>query len=270
MDSFIPQLNNNISCVDLNDTTNILNNISNIQNNLLKFPNSISESNKNILDILSKLISEINSLLSLDKLFNIHSFYIKNKNLLSIIQSMSFSKSDEVSSKITQIKELITQLFIKHLFIYLKNEEINFMNKEINSINTEDILKEIEYLNNHKSTNEISVSQSECIDNKNDDLFLLFKMDSDLIVEKFKNISKEFFSSVYNKNPNLSLSDSNKRKNVCIKIMNLLKTIFPDFDENDLKLITIYTEYKSRMIDNTFGDKYYSYLNYFCSSLKNR
>ena len=73
----------------------------------------------------------------------------------------------------------------------------------------------------------------------------------------FYHISDNFFKNVYNKNDiGLEKKLAMKRKFVCIKLFTLFKKTFPKLEEDYIKKIILFFEYKIRSDDPTLGQKY--------------
>ena len=60
-----------------------------------------------------------------------------------------------------------------------------------------------------------------------------------------------------------------KRKHVCIKLFSLLKKAFPKLEEDYLKKIILFTEYKIRIEDPTFGKKYEKEIDNLINKVRN-
>lgn len=87
-------------------------------------------------------------------------------------------------------------------------------------------------------------------------------------VNMFDNISSDFYKNTYNKFNELDLVSSKKRKQVCLKLLTLLKKILIGVDVESLKKMIIFFEYKVRNEDPTFGKKYIQHIGSFYIKMK--
>ena len=113
--------------------------------------------------------------------------------------------------------------------------------------------------NNNNKNDEIILSLNK---NNNDDNFTDF---TDKIInivindlkDNFYNLSENFFKNIYNKNNNgLNKNLAIKRKYLCIKLFSLFKKVFPKLNEEYIKKIILFFEYKIRIEDPFLGKKY--------------
>ena len=89
-------------------------------------------------------------------------------------------------------------------------------------------------------------------------------------INEFNYISEDFFKNIYNKSNNgLDKNMASKRKHVCIKLLYLLKKTIPNSEEDFLKKIIIFLEYKIRNEDPTLGTKYNNKVEEISKKIKN-
>ena len=87
--------------------------------------------------------------------------------------------------------------------------------------------------------------------------------------DNFIQISDDFFKNIYNKNDNgLDKNLAIKRKSACIKLLSLCRKTFPKLDEEYLKKIILFFEYKIRSEDPTLGKRYIKEIDDFYYKLK--
>ena len=88
--------------------------------------------------------------------------------------------------------------------------------------------------------------------------------------DKFYKISENFFKNLYNKNDiGLDKNLAKKRKFVCIKLFSLFKKVFPKLDEEYIKKIILFFEYKIRSDDPTLGQNYSKEIDELFHKVKN-
>ena len=88
--------------------------------------------------------------------------------------------------------------------------------------------------------------------------------------DDFYDLSEKFFKYIYNKNHiGLDKYLAKKRKFICIKLFSLFKKVFPKLDEEYIKKIIIFFEYKTRKEDPLFGEKYKSKIDELFHKVKN-
>ena len=206
-------------------------------------------------------------------------------NLTHIIIKDIFLLSDEDKSKILNEKNNKKIKYLKEIKLnsenenddkdYLESKRLSDMitnnkdNKLENNFNfKKSKIKKIinnnnEQFNNNSNNNnkndEIILSLNK---NNNDDNFTDF---TDKIInivindlkDNFYNLSENFFKNIYNKNNNgLNKNLAIKRKYLCIKLFSLFKKVFPKLNEEYIKKIILFFEYKIRIEDPSLGKKY--------------
>ena len=88
--------------------------------------------------------------------------------------------------------------------------------------------------------------------------------------DNFIQISDDFFKNIYNKNDNgLDINLAIKRKSACIKLLSLCRKTFPKLDEEYLKKIILFFEYKIRSEEPTLGKRYIKEIDDFYYKIKN-
>ena len=243
---------------------------------------------------------------SLLKAQNFNQIDFINKDLLSILLTFKLNKNNEIKQKAVNILTILSEYIIKDIFIFTEGEINNLKetkqkidnNQNINNLfdneynnglelcelinqNSSNICllsKKIKNknINNSKSDKNEFSNDSDILDDNNinyeinEELYnILFKLKTEKAINEFNNISEHFYKYVYNKNNNgLDLVKSIKRKKICIKMFNLLRKIFPKTDENLIKKIIIYIEYRIRNEDQTLGKKYYKIINNLFNKIK--
>ena len=218
--------------------------------------------------------------------------YTIYKELVPLLDTFTYSKIDEILNKSSEILSNITENVIKDLFILDENDlnKLTLMpNVEISD--TEDIFKLISEKNkNNKKKNNIDspsynniVNKDKSNENgKNNNKKINYKsIGENLInlinnningkcINEFNYISEDFFKNIYNKTNNgLDKNMANKRKHVCIKLLYLLKKTIPNSEEEFLKKIIIFLEYKIRNEDPTLGTKYNNKFEEISKKIKN-
>ena len=219
--------------------------------------------------------------------------YTIYKELVPLLDTFTYSKIDEILNKSSEILSNITENVIKDLFILDENDlnKLTLMpNVEISD--TEDIFKLISEKNkNNKKKNNIdspccnnnNVNKDKSNENgKNNNKKINYKsIGENLInlinnningkcINEFNYISEDFFKNIYNKTNNgLDKNMANKRKHVCIKLLYLLKKTIPNSEEEFLKKIIIFLEYKIRNEDPTLGTKYNNKFEEISKKIKN-
>ena len=269
-------------------------NIKDIIDKLLRYHTEMpsSTNQKYVLNIL-------NSLNDLEKEFkniNKQNIYSYAKDIISVLDSFTYNRNKDISSKSSDILPEIIEIVIKEVFDS-ENNEVNNLNDKINDIDIHDIKKDIEYLlldNNKKLKNINNGKRNLMISKKlnnnrynkgknvnkievNDkdfqfiyDIFLKCMNEKDEINAKneFNLIINNFFKNIYNKNNGLDIITANKRKQVCLKMLSLLKKILPNTNEDDIKKMIIFVEYKVRCEDPTLGRKYIKHIGSFYIKMK--
>ena len=94
--------------------------------------------------------------------------------------------------------------------------------------------------------------------NYNDEFIKIISCNDKVKMENdFKEISSDFFDNIYDKNNNdLDIDIAKIRKNMCIKIYKICKRVYPEINDELLKKVIVYFEYKIRN-DNSINDKIY-------------
>ena len=220
--------------------------------------------------------------------------------LYKVLSTFTYNKNSEIVLKSTDLLTNLTYKIINDLFS-LSEEEKNLILKNKQNIMKDD---EYEYLEikkladlvtnknnnldetsinskknkNKKSSNEDNNDNANANDN-NDKLDLKFNENlSDYIIniitknlnENFIQISDDFFKNIYNKNDNgLDKNLAIKRKSACIKLLSLCRKTFPKLDEEYLKKIILFFEYKIRSEDPTLGKRYIKEIDDFYYKIKN-
>lgn len=213
--------------------------LSNLTNKIISDVFFLSEEEKNILLTYNnnEEPDEIiyNNSLELKKICD----YILNKDNLS----------EEISIKSKKNKPK------KNLNDNNNNNNIKDTSIKDNSIKDESFLSSDSNYNNNINN----------INNNNDDNIINNKNFCDNIIniiindlsDNFYNLSENFFKNIYNKNDiGLDKNLAIKRKFVCIKLFSLFKKVFPKLDEEYLKKIILFFEYKIRAQDPSLGEKY--------------
>ena len=263
--------------------------------NLLNYQIQLSNSqnNKLILSELNNLQNAISDDINIDlniyyhEIYKVLSTFTYNKNIDIV------SKCTEILSNLTH--KIIKKFFVLteediNLILKEKDELNNFEGQNENEIDEKEFLESkkicdlITNLDNiseelsirskksrtKKSINDYQKTNNEKVNNKKEDSNLspnknnnkslsdnIFDIISNDLSDNFHQISENFFKNIYNKKDNgLDKNLAIKRKHVCIKLFSLFKKAFPKLEEEYLKKIILFTEYKIRIEDPTFGKKY--------------
>ena len=239
----------------------------------------------NILNLLDELKKEF-------KLISTNNIYSVAKDIISVLDSFTYHKNKEISSKSSDILPEITQMVIHDVFDF-DNKELNKTSDNIKEIDFNDIKKDIQILlsvqNNNKKFKNLNqkIIKSKKLNNNNInngniievddkdfqfiyDIFLKFVDEKDETNAKneFNLIIDDFFKNIYNKHNGLDVITANKRKQVCLKMLALLKKILPNTDEEEIKKMIIFVEYKVRCEDPTLGKKYIKHIGSFYIKMK--
>ena len=239
----------------------------------------------NILNLLNELKKEFKSISK-------KNIYSVAKDIISVLDSFTYHKNKEISSKSSEILPDITQMVIHEVFDFENNELIK-ITENINEIDINDIKKDIQILlsvhNNNKKYKNLStkIIKNKKLHNNNInngnvievddkdfqfiyDIFLKFvdEKDETNAKKEFNLIIDDFFKNIYNKHNGLDFITANKRKQVCLKMLSLLKKILPNTNEEDIKKMIIFVEYKVRCEDPTLGKKYIKHIGSFYIKMK--
>ena len=267
------------------------------------------EKNEEINKIIQKLVNyqiqifnTQNQKLIIKELDNLQIAMKNNENindnyneLYKVLSTFTYNKNSEIVLKSTDLLTNLTYKIINDLFS-LSEEEKNLILKSKQNIMKDD---EYEYLeikkladlviNKNNNLDEMSInskknkykksSNEDNNDNANDDKMKSINDNlSDNIIniiinnlnENFIQISDDFFKNIYNKNDNgLDKNLAIKRKSACIKLLSLCRKTFPKLDEEYLKKIILFFEYKIRCEDPTLGKRYIKEIDDFYYKIKN-
>ena len=149
----------------------------------------------------------------------------------------------------------------------IKKNDINlYINKDNNKGN---FLKDDSFLSLDSNKSKSSKKNISCNTNKNlcDNIIHIILNG---LSDDFYDLSEKFFKYIYNKNHiGLDKYLAKKRKFICIKLFSLFKKVFPKLDEEYIKKIIIFFEYKTRKEDPLFGEKYKSKIDELFHKVKN-
>ena len=267
------------------------------------------EKNEEINKIIQKLVNyqiqifnTQNQKLIIKELDNLQTAMKNNENindnyneLYKVLSTFTYSKNSEIVLKSTDLLTNLTYTIINDLFS-LSEEDKNLILK-----NKQNIVKDDEYeyleikklsdlvLNKNNNLDEVSLnskknknkksSNEDNNDNSNDNNETKSNENlSDNIIniiinnlnDNFIQISDDFFKNIYNKKDNgLDKILAIKRKSACIKLLSLCRKTFPKLDEEFLKKIILFFEYKIRSEDPTLGKRYIKEIDDFYYKIKN-
>ena len=225
------------------------------------YKSEIKERALNILSLFTQyIIKEVFSFNDLEKkLLKDDKLKIVNKN---IDNNKNIDKDFDIeSNSISEICELIDQNTLKKNSLVFKKSKSKKMNTSPEK-----------YVNN-----ELNIKSQDIYDNlidKNCELIIdeFMKIIEDINEEKekeFNKISENFYKNIYNKKNNeLDFISSIKRKKLCIKMLHIIRKINPNNNEDFIKNIIIYYEYKMRSEDPTLGYKYHNIINILFNKIK--
>ena len=217
--------------------------------------------------------------------------------LYKVLSTFTYNKNSEIVLKSTDLLTNLTYKIINDLFS-LTEEEKNLILKSKQNIMKDD---EYEYLeikklvdlvtNKNNNLDEMSInskknkykksSNEDNNDNANENNDKMKSINDNLsdniiniiinnLNENFIQISDDFFKNIYNKNDNgLDKNLAIKRKSACIKLLSLCRKTFPKLDEEYLKKIILFFEYKIRSEDPTLGKRYIKEIDDFYYKIKN-
>ena len=256
-----------------------------LKNYLLKEENisNIYSLNKDLISVLENFTLNIYkkdikeralNILSLIKEYIIKEVFIFNENekkllknnKLKIINNIDNNKNidkdfDIEYNTISEICELIDKNELKKNSLVFKKSK----SKKINSSPEEDVNYELNIKSQNIDDNLIDKNCELLIDE-------FVKIIEDINEEKeqeFNKISENFYKNIYNKKNNeLDFISSIKRKKLCIKMLHIIRKINPNNNEDLIKNIIIYYEYKIRNEDPTLGNKYYNIINILFNKIK--
>ena len=266
------------------------------------------EKNEEINKIIQKLVNyqiqifnTQNQKLIIKELDNLQIAMKNNENindnyneLYKVLSTFTYNKNSEIVLKSTDLLTNLTYKIINDLFS-LSEEEKNIILKNKQNIVKDDeyefleIKKLADLVNKNNNLDEMSInskknkykksSNEDNNDNANDDKMKSINDNlSDNIIniiinnlnENFIQISDDFFKNIYNKNDNgLDKNLAIKRKSACIKLLSLCRKTFPKLDEEYLKKIILFFEYKIRSEDPTLGKRYIKEIDDFYYKIKN-
>ena len=267
-----------------NDNINLDDNkIKNIMNNLLKY--QIEIPNNHIHKII---LSELNNLYDEFKAIKNKNIYYLIKDIIPVLNSLSYNKYGDIVDKSNDILSCLIQRLIEELF-QLDNTELDQLEEKLTNIDIDNLHNEIKKIflspekkkslrnnpskNIFNQINEENIIKTEVNKNINfiNDTFLKLINEDDLKAKnELNSLIKDFYDNIYDKNNNLNEKTANKRKQICLKLFDFLKKMFPNFDEEDLKRMIIFIEYKIRSEDPKLGEKYIKQIKTFFVKIKEK
>ena len=281
------------------DLDKIIHNLVNYQ-----IQTSNNQNQKMIIKELNKLQNVLNNITNNANNINIYSNY---NELYKILLTFTYNKNSDIVLKSAEILSDLPNAIINDIFILSKEEEKNLLNdcteKYNNNIEEEYIDNELQKICDYISNDNNIANKSKNIktkknintikDNNINESFLSYDSNnsnsisinnsfnnnfSDNIIniiindlsDKFYKISENFFKNLYNKNDiGLDKNLAKKRKFVCIKLFSLFKKVFPKLDEEYIKKIILFFEYKIRSDDPTLGQNYSKEIDELFHKVKN-
>ena len=289
----------------LNSGKNIKNEIFS-ENDSEKYDEKNEEINKIIQKLVNyqiQIFNTQNQKLIIKELDNLQTFMKNNDNindnyneLYKVLSTFTYNKNSEIVLKSTDLLTNLTYKIINDLFS-LSEEEKNLIIKSKQNIVKDDEYEKLEIkklcdliLNKNNNLDEMSINSKKNKNKKssNEDNNDIYNYNNDKIKsindnlsdniiniiinnknENFIQISDDFFKNIYNKNDNgLDKNLAIKRKSACIKLLSLCRKTFPKLDEEYLKKIILFFEYKIRSEDPTLGKRYIKEIDDFYYKLK--
>ena len=228
-------------------------------------------------DILSNLTNKI-----LNNIFNfseedidqLKSKTIKNSKPNNIIEDSDNENCPELKNicdLIANLDEISEEISIKSRRTRPKKNTNEINQKKGKTTNNGNDIKSEEDLNNSISNS--NSNNDSCILNLRDNATFsdkLINIINNDLRENFDKMSENFFKNIYNRNDNgLDKKIAMKRKYACIRLFSLLKKVYPKFDEEYLKKIILFFEYKIRLEDPLLGKKYENEIDNLFYKVKN-
>ena len=289
---------------DNNNEKIISDEINEIIKKLLNYQIQISNisSQKIVISILEDLHQKIIEFFSNENINNYHQIKKLTKELLPIIHSMTYNKNQDIFIKSSEILSYLTENIIKNIFDLTQTEILKLIDEKIDLdvLENSDIvdiinLKNLNIKNNFlikrrrsKKSSGGSEISSEVINknceivtnnniNSNNNFFdfddfikILFTDNKQNIQNKFGEISENYFTNIYNQQNNgiNNYKFALKRKQICIKLLQILRKKLPNINDELKKKIVVFIEYKIRSEDATYGKKYRKKMNEFWTKIK--
>ena len=289
----------------LNSGKNIKNEIFS-ENDSEKYDEKNEEINKIIQKLVNyqiQIFNTQNQKLIIKELDNLQTAMKNSENindnyneLYKVLSTFTYNKNSEIVLKSTDLLTNLTYKIINDLFS-LSEEEKNLIIKSKQNIVKDDEYEYLEIkklcdliLNKTNNLDETSINSKKNKNKKssNEDNNDIYNYNNDKIKsindnlsdniiniiinnknENFIQISDDFFKNIYNKNDNgLDKNLAIKRKSACIKLLSLCRKTFPKLDEEYLKKIILFFEYKIRSEDPTLGKRYIKEIDDFYYKLK--
>ena len=289
----------------LNSGKNIKNEIFS-ENDSEKYDEKNEEINKIIQKLVNyqiQMFNTQNQKLIIKELDNLQTAMKNSENindnyneLYKVLSTFTYNKNSEIVLKSTDLLTNLTYKIINDLFS-LSEEEKNLIIKSKQNIVKDDEYEYLEIkklcdliLNKTNNLDETSINSKKNKNKKssNEDNNDIYNYNNDKIKsindnlsdniiniiinnknENFIQISDDFFKNIYNKNDNgLDKNLAIKRKSACIKLLSLCRKTFPKLDEEYLKKIILFFEYKIRSEDPTLGKRYIKEIDDFYFKLK--
>ena len=239
--------------------------------------------------ITSAIISEVFNLPSPNIIPSSEFVYAYNENDINDNFKQSLMSVINDSKKRNNIYAIPTNEIITAL-MYSKNQDVNTIeatqhkgdnitflgkkNKRQKSNNTQSNTNQIEndfHLLCSKKEGVNNFNHNIDVDDK--DFKFIYEdflkvLNNNNAVNTFDSISSDFYKNTYNKFNELDIVSSKKRKQVCLKLLSLLKKILIGVDIESLKKMIIFFEYQVRNEDPTFGKKYIQHIGSFYIKMK--
>lgn len=214
-------LNNTNAGINIPTSYNHINNNNCNKNN--NFTIGIGNYNK------ASILKLIDNKLGCDKNLNIRN----NESIHSINVDKVLHTSENLKLKADFLETINNEGEIE-----LEKENKISLNKIINSNPCTDILKYLfeDFIDLSELASVLKSPENKISDENSENSIISYKNDSPNPMEKFESNSflnekpnANFFDDVYNKYNNLSIKNASKRKNVCLKLLNILKALVNAF-----------------------------------------
>ena len=256
--------------------------VKNIMNNLIKY--QIETPNTHIHELILK---ELNNLYNEFQIINNQNIYSLIRDIIPILNSLSYNKYGDIVEKSNKILFFIIERVIDEIF-QINDDELTELQESVKNLDINELQKEIikifpdndkKYLRNNVKKNIIPKINEENI-NKNEiskstnfiiDNFVKLINEEDLKSKnELNSIINDFYDITYNKKNYLDKKSAIIRKQICIKMFKFLKKILPETQDNDLKKMIIFLEYKIRIEDPKLGEKYIKQIKAFFKKMKEK
>ena len=273
-------------------------------NNLLKYQIEMTTSSS--LKYIVNTMEEIKELLSK---YPFPDLYTITKDIIPLLMSFTYNKNSDIFVRSSEILTSITQKIVDEVFdiregdnILLvdpptfsteaKHEMMLLLNRKRGTSSPLSLshISSYEIDNNNNFTRSrikpsmiftsMNKRKTKRDDSENDydndfkaiyDAFnkVITIRDTNQAMKEMKNQSQNYFVNSYSKFHGLETRSAMKRKHICLKMYKLLRQIFTEANDKDLKNMVIYFEFLVRKQDPFFGKKYSEQIKKLINSMIN-